>query len=106
MYTVGFGQCYNQEFFEQVATHGGFTHVSLNDPKGMYQLQQYIDNIEQKVITFEVITEELKLITRVKAGDVFIGSEVSISEKNEFHMNGQPFNIGTEDHEVEVIGAS
>lgn len=46
------------------------------------------------------------MITRVKAGDVFIGSEVSISEKNEFHMNGQPFNIGTEDHEVEVIGAS
>lgn len=72
----------------------------------MHQLQQYIDNIEQKVITFEVITEELKLITRVKAGDVFIGSEVSISEENEFRMNGQPFNIGTEEHEVETIGGS
>lgn len=40
MYTVGFGQYYNQEFFEQVATRGGFTHVSLNDPTGMHQLQQ------------------------------------------------------------------
>ncbi|KJV92263.1 vWA domain-containing protein [Rickettsia bellii] len=106
MYTVGFGQYYNQEFFEQVATRGGFTHVSLNDPTGMHQLQQYIDNIEQKVTTFEIITEELKLITRVKAGDVFIGGEVNISEGNEFHMNGQPFSIGTENHEVETIGIS
>ena len=57
---------------------------------------------DPKVITFEVITEELKLITRVKAGDVFIGSEVSISEENEFRMNGQPFNIGTEEHEVKT----
>ena len=63
MYAVYFGENYNKEFFEEIAMHGGFIHISLRDPNGMKQLEQYIDNIEQKVVIWKILGEQLNLIT-------------------------------------------
>lgn len=75
MYAVGFGEHYSREFFEEIAMYGGFTHVSLADSNGMNQLEQYIDNIGQKVVIWKILGEKLNLVTRVQKGDVFIGKK-------------------------------
>ncbi|MDE8610899.1 VWA domain-containing protein [Rickettsia felis] len=101
MYAVGFGENYNKEFFEEIAMRGGFTHISLRDPSGMKQLEQYTDNIEQKVVIWKILGEQLNLITRVQEGDVFIGDKVDTDKEITFSKDGQQFTIG-----VEEIGAS
>ncbi|WP_341787794.1 VWA domain-containing protein [Rickettsia endosymbiont of Cantharis rufa] len=72
MFAVGFGEHYSKEFFEEIAMQRGFTHVSLTDSNGMNQLEQYIDNIGQKVVIWKILGEKLNLVTRVQKGDVFI----------------------------------
>ena len=104
MYAVGFGEQYNKDFFEEIARCGGFTHISLKDPRGMKQLEQYINNIEQKVVTWEILGKQLNLITRVQEGDVFIGDKVDTDKEITFSKDGQQFTIGIEDSDTEIAG--
>lgn len=104
MYAVGFGENYNKEFFEEIAMRGGFTHISLRDPSGMKQLEQYIDNIEQKVVIWKILGEQLNLITRVQEGDVFIGDKVDTDKEITFSKDGQQFTIGVEEFDTNIAG--
>lgn len=105
MYSIGFGQYYNKEFFEKIAKQGGFTHVSLKNPEGMQQLEQYIGNIGQKISILEIFEKEFKLVTRTPAGDIFVGDKTDINEETEFYINGQQFRVGVEEiQDVKTTG--
>ncbi|HJD59909.1 MAG TPA: VWA domain-containing protein [Rickettsia endosymbiont of Omalisus fontisbellaquei] len=104
MYAVGFGEHYSREFFEEIAMQGGFTHVSLTDSNGMNQLEQYIDNIGQKVVIWKILGEKLNLVTRVQKGDVFIGKKIETETGTTFYIDGQEFTIGIEESDTEIAG--
>jgi len=88
----------------EIAMYGGFTHVSLADSNGMNQLEQYIDNIGQKVVIWKILGEKLNLVTRVQKGDVFIGKKIETETGTTFYIDGQEFTIGIEESDTEIAG--
>ncbi|MCZ6883946.1 hypothetical protein [Rickettsia helvetica] len=70
----------------------------------MKQLEQYIDNIEQKVVIWKILGEQLNLITRVQEGDVFIGDKVDTDKEITFSKDDQRFTIGIEESDTDIVG--
>lgn len=95
MYTMGYGPSYTTEFFEEMSSNGGFTHIHLSELDQIEEFNQYINTINNCKVVYSFENGAAKFFEQCAAGDIAISS-TTISHDSILRISGDSYSIGTE----------